>query len=147
MNTIINTIQETMLSEGQMPIGFYLLINICIFLFLSVIYSIYHFFKKRHMEKLYMEAWEQSFDGNFRTTLNEVRGKCKNNKTVNQAVHKALFYLDHSICRDYEGAIRCLDRTLESKKIKKMHQEYLKKIKVICLIPEKHKDTDQMQTN
>ena len=35
-----------------------------------------------------------------------------------KAIKKALYYLDHSLFRDYAGALQIIDKIFESKKIK-----------------------------
>lgn len=137
MNYIISEMQSIpeRLAEGQMPIVVYLGINIGIFLIISIFYAVIHLIRKKSMEKLYMNAWIESFDGNIRTTLTAVKERCRKKPIIQKAVNKGLFYLDHSITRDYEGAIKYIDQMLESKKIRDMHKEYLKKVKVTYLLP------------
>ena len=55
--------------------------------------------------------------------------------SVYEAIKKALYYLDHSLFRDYAGALQIIDKIFESKKIKKMHDSYLRneENKVLCL--------------
>ncbi len=91
--------------------------------------------KKNRQIKLYMQYFEECFTGNIRTTLQEIQKRYRRQSEIWLSIHKALFYLEHSIRRDYAGALQYIESTLDSQKVNKMHQEYLEKIPVTYYLP------------
>lgn len=107
-------------------------------------YSIFSikFIKKRN-EK-YINRFESVYEEkkSIRITLESLESLYSKKTMEYKAIKKALYYLDHSLFRDYAGALQIIDKMFESKKIKKMHDNYLKKEekKVLCLEDKKCKN-------
>lgn len=137
MQDALNLIKDQVnnLEQGQFSFGLYLIISgggiLLIFIF-SLIFSMIH--RKRQEEK-YIENFKQEFTGNIRTTLQALQKDYKKGTDMWIGINKALFYLDHSIRRDYAGALRYIETITESDKVKSLHREYLSKIPVTYLLP------------
>ena len=92
--------------------------------------------RRKRQERKYIENFQREFTGNIRTTLQALQMCYRKNSDMWVGISKALFYLDHSIRRDYAGALRCIERVMESKKVTDMHKEYISKIPVTHLLPQ-----------
>ena len=105
--------------------------------FVIIIYFFYSIFSIKRIKKRnekYIDQFESVYEEkkSIRITLESMYSK----KSMEyKAIKKALYYLDHSLFRDYAGALQIIDKIFESKKIKKMHDSYLRneENKVLCL--------------
>lgn len=108
--------------------------------FVVIIYFFYSIFSikliKKRNEK-YIDRFESVYEGkkSIRITLESLESMYSKKSMEYKAIKKALYYLDHSLFRDYAGALQIIDKIFESKKIKKMHDSYLRneENKVLCL--------------
>ena len=91
---------------------------------------------KKRNEK-YIDRFESVYEEkkSIRITLESLESMYSKKSMEYKAIKKALYYLDHSLFRDYAGALQIIDKIFESKKIKKMHDSYLRneENKVLCL--------------
>ena len=91
---------------------------------------------KKRNEK-YIDQFESVYEEkkSIRITLESLESMYSKKSMEYKAIKKALYYLDHSLFRDYAGALQIIDKIFESKKIKKMHDSYLRneENKVLCL--------------
>lgn len=108
--------------------------------FVVIIYFFYSIFSikliKKRNEK-YIDRFESVYEEkkSIRITLESLESMYSKKSMEYKAIKKALYYLDHSLFRDYAGALQIIDKIFESKKIKKMHDSYLRneENKVLCL--------------
>ena len=108
--------------------------------FVVIIYFFYSIFSikliKKRNEK-YIDRFESVYEEkkSIRNTLESLESMYSKKSMEYKAIKKALYYLDHSLFRDYAGALQIIDKIFESKKIKKMHDSYLRneENKVLCL--------------
>ena len=108
--------------------------------FAVIIYFFYSIFSikliKKRNEK-YIEQFESVYEEkkSIRITLESLESMYSKKSMEYKAINKALYYLDHSLFRDYAGALQIIDKIFESKKIKKMHDSYLRneENKLLCL--------------
>lgn len=108
--------------------------------FVVIIYFFYSIFSikliKKRNEK-YIDRFESVYEEkkSIRITLESLESMYSKKSVEYKAIKKALYYLDHSLFRDYAGALQIIDKIFESKKIKKMHDSYLRneENKVLCL--------------
>lgn len=108
--------------------------------FVVIIYFFYRIFSikliKKRNEK-YIDRFESVYEEkkSIRITLESLESMYSKKSMEYKAIKKALYYLDHSLFRDYAGALQIIDKIFESKKIKKMHDSYLRneENKVLCL--------------
>ena len=98
---------------------------------------------KKRNEK-YINRFESIYEEkkSIRITLESLELLYSKRSMEYKAIQKALYYLDHSLFRDYAGALHIIDKIFDSKKIKKMHDSYLRKEekKVLCLEDKKCKN-------
>ena len=108
--------------------------------FVVIIYFFYSIFSikliKKRNEK-YIDRFESVYEEkkSIRITLESLESMYSKKSVEYKAIKKALYYLDHSLFRDYAGALQIIDKIFESKKIKKMHDSNLRneENKVLCL--------------
>lgn len=108
--------------------------------FVVIIYFFYSIFSikliKKRNEK-YIDRFESVYEEkkSIRITLESLESMYSKKSMEYKAIKKALYYLDHSLFRDYAGALQIIDKIFELKKIKKMHDSYLRneENKVLCL--------------
>ncbi|MCC2254588.1 hypothetical protein LKD70_09185 [Ruminococcus sp. CLA-AA-H200] len=143
-NTLIQGLVED-ITQGNITIELYFVMNLAIFLLVAVICSIIGAIRKRRMENYYVRLFEEKFDGNLRSTFSNMLIACKKHNKIRKAIRKAIFYLDHSIARDYAGALRCINHDLDSRRIKKLHKEIFSKIKVTYLLTQKEDNSPKSQ--
>lgn len=137
MQDVLNLIQEQVrsLAEGQFSFGLYMIISggaVLLFFVFSLVFSM---IRRRRQEEKYIENFKQEFTGNIRTTLEALQRDYKKGTDMWVGINKALFYLDHSIRRDYAGALRYIENVTGSDKVKALHREYLCRIPVTYLLP------------
>lgn len=137
MQDILNSIKDQFnkLADGQFSFELYLMIAGAAVLFVFFFSLIFSLIRRKRQEKRYIEYFQREFTGNIRTTLQALQQNYRKGTDMWIGINKALFYLDHSIRRDYAGALRCIEHVTESDKIKALHREYLCKIPVTYLLP------------
>ena len=108
--------------------------------FVVIIYFFYSIFSIKRIKKRnekYIDRFESVYKEkkSIRITLESLESMYSKKSMEYKAIKKALYYLDHSLFRDYAGALQIIDKIFESKKIKKMHDSYLgnEENKVLCL--------------
>ena len=108
--------------------------------FVVIIYFFYSIFSIKRIKKRnekYIDQFESVYQEkkSIRITLESLESMYSKKSMEYKAIKKALYYLDHSLFRDYAGALQIIDKIFESKKIKKMHDSYLRneENKVLCL--------------
>ena len=108
--------------------------------FVVIIYFFYSIFSIKRIKKRnekYIDQFESVYEEkkSIRITLESLESMYSKKSMEYKAIKKALYYLDHSLFRDYAGALQIIDKIFESKKIKKMHDSYLmnEENKVLCL--------------
>lgn len=108
--------------------------------FVVIIYFFYSIFSIKRIKKRnekYIDRFESVYEEkkSIRITLESLESMYSKKSMEYKAIKKALYYLDHSLFRDYAGALQIIDKIFESKKIKKMHDSYLRneENKVLCL--------------
>ena len=108
--------------------------------FVVIIYFFYSIFSIKRIKKRnekYIDQFESVYEEkkSIRITLESLESMYSKRSMEYKAIKKALYYLDHSLFRDYAGALQIIDKIFESKKIKKMHDSYLRneENKVLCL--------------
>lgn len=108
--------------------------------FVIIIYFFYSIFSIKRIKKRnekYIDQFESVYEDkkSIRITLESLESMYSKKSMEYKAIKKALYYLDHSLFRDYAGALQIIDKIFESKKIKKMHDSYLRneENKVLCL--------------
>lgn len=108
--------------------------------FVVIIYFFYSIFSIKRIKKRnekYIDQFESVYEEkkSIRITLESLESMYSKKSMEYKAIKKALYYLDHSLFRDYAGALQIIDKIFESKKIKKMHDSYLRneENKVLCL--------------
>lgn len=108
--------------------------------FVIIIYFFYSIFSIKRIKKRnekYIDQFESVYEEkkSIRITLESLESMYSKKSMEYKAIKKALYYLDHSLFRDYAGALQIIDKIFESKKIKKMHDSYLRneENKVLCL--------------
>lgn len=108
--------------------------------FVIIIYFFYSIFSIKRIKKRnekYIDQFESVYEEkkSIRITLESLESMYSKKSMEYKAIKKALYYLDHSLLRDYAGALQIIDKIFESKKIKKMHDSYLRneENKVLCL--------------
>ena len=108
--------------------------------FVVIIYFFYSIFSIKRIKKRnekYIDRFESVYEEkkSIRITLELLESMYSKKSMEYKAIKKALYYLDHSLFRDYAGALQIIDKIFESKKIKKMHDSYLRneENKVLCL--------------
>lgn len=108
--------------------------------FVVIVYFIYSLFSIRITKKRngnYINQFESLYNEkkSIRATLESLKSSYSKKTMEYKTIKKAIYYLDHSLFRDYAGALHIIDEMFKSKKIKNMHDDYLKKEenKVLCL--------------
>ena len=108
--------------------------------FVVIIYFFYSIFSIKRIKKRnekYIDRFESVYEEkkSIRITLESLESMYSKKSMEYKSIKKALYYLDHSLFRDYAGALQIIDKIFESKKIKKMHDSYLRneENKVLCL--------------
>ena len=108
--------------------------------FVVIIFFFYSIFSIKRIKKRnekYIDQFESVYEEkkSIRITLESLESMYSKKSMEYKAIKKALYYLDHSLFRDYAGALQIIDKKFESKKIKKMHDSYLRneENKVLCL--------------
>ena len=108
--------------------------------FVIIIYFFFSIFSIKRIKKRnekYIDQFESVYEEkkSIRITLESLESMYSKKSMEYKAIKKALYYLDHSLFRDYAGALQIIDKIFESKKIKKMHDSYLRneENKVLCL--------------
>lgn len=139
MQDILNAIKEQIdkLSDGGFNLEIYVLVFGAVILFAFILSSIINFIHGKRQEKRYIENFKREFTGNIRTTLQALEKDYRKGTDMWYGINKALFYLDHSIRRDYAGALWYIEQVLESNKVEDLHKEYLCKIPIIYSLPNK----------
>lgn len=99
--------------------------------FVIIIYFFYSIFSIKRIKKRnekYIDQFESVYEEkkSIRITLESLESMYSKKSMEYKAIKKALYYLDHSLFRDYAGALQIIDKIFESKKIKKMHDSYLR---------------------
>ena len=92
--------------------------------FVVIIYFFYSIFSikliKKRNEK-YIDRFESVYEEkkSIRITLESLESMYSKKSMEYKAIKKALYYLDHSLFRDYAGALQIIDKIFESKKNQK----------------------------
>ena len=105
----------------------------CLIVFLYLIAAVIDSALFRKKVKKYMQLFTQSYDKtqNIKKTLEELITHYKPRSKEYLAIDHALYYLEHSIARDYKGALDCIcDGYFESNKIRRMHKEYIERERI-----------------
>lgn len=134
MESITASVED--LSAGQFNFIQYITIAGAAVFIVFIISIITSMSRRKRQEQKYIENFRREFTGNIRTTLQALQKCYRKNSDMWVGISKALFYLDHSIRRDYAGALRCIERVTESKKIADLHKEYISRIPVTYLLPQ-----------
>ena len=137
MQDILNAVKEQIngLADGDFSFTLYISVAGAAVLLAFILSLISSLICRKRQEKRYIENFKREFTGNIRTTLQALEKDYRKGTDMWFGINKALFYLDHSIRRDYAGALRCIEQVTESDKVKALHREYLCKIPVTYLLP------------
>ena len=139
MQDVLNLIKEqgNNLAQGQFSFGLYLIISGGAVLLIFISSLVLSVIRRKRLEEEYIENFKQEFTGNIRTTLQALQKDYKKGTDMWIGINKALFYLEHSIRREYEGALWYIDTVTESDNVRSMQREYL------CKIPGTYQLTSQ----
>ena len=97
-----------------------------VFLLLYAILCIAAVVKKKRHAKTYIHHFEESRNDDLRETLTKVRRNYRRSSKEYKAIESALYYMDHSITRDYKNALEILNKCFATRKVRKFHEAYLK---------------------
>lgn len=87
---------------------------------------------RKRKSKRYLETFQRVYENErnvpqaLETASDEFRKKSREAKVIRQA----LFYLDHSIFRDYETAFDIIEEEIKGRKVKDYHTDVIEKEKV-----------------
>lgn len=115
-----------MITETTLPVLLIGLAGLCVVLY--IVYSIVESIVFNKKIKKYMEAFEYQYEesNNIKKTLQAVKGEYKETSKPARTLAKSLYYLDHSILRDYKGALDIATKEcFNSVKVREMHSKYL----------------------
>lgn len=100
-------------------LGMFIVFIIC------TIYDIYSM-KKREAKYLnnFTEAYYASHD--IKKTMEKIRSLYKDREKEAQAIDAGLYYLDHSLLRDYQSALGYMELLFPNGEIKKFHLQCIK---------------------
>lgn len=94
--------------------------------------------KKREAKYLDNFTKEYYATHNIKQTLKNIRASYKDRQKEAKAIDAGLYYLDHSLLRDYKGALSYMEILFNSKKIKEFHEQCIKDAQSQkCLLLEK----------
>jgi hypothetical protein len=82
--------------------------------------------KQKKAQKKYFELFQELYEvGHVIETLEQIRDAFKKDSIEYIAIDQAVFYLDHSIMRDYRSAFDLVEKVFELKEIKERHMEVI----------------------
>ena len=86
---------------------------------------------KKKQVKEYVKLFEDYMQDSFelRTLLSKIKCHYKKKSFIEEAISKALYYLDHSISRDYKGALNIIEDYLKYKPVSMIHKQYIEEQK------------------
>lgn len=78
--------------------------------------------QSKKAQKKYLSMYQELYTaGNVIETLEAIRDSFKKNSVEYIAIDQALFYLDHSILRDYKTAFSLVEKVFSMKEIHEQH--------------------------
>lgn len=92
---------------------------------LSTILDIYSF---RRKEEKYLSNFQTNYfnSHNIKITMVNTRTQYRDKEKEAKALDAGLYYLDHSLLRDYKGAVSYIEHLFHSKKIEELHEQCIK---------------------
>lgn len=111
-----------------------LLSIICGGILIAVVLAIRSERRKKFYVNTFAETYEQH---SVKESLEFMLSLYKRTDKEYKAVNKALYYLDHSIMRDYETAFRFIEKDMKCRELKLIHQKILdeEKSKMVLSLP------------
>lgn len=87
---------------------------------------------RKRKSKRYLETFQKEYenDGNVSLALEAAFAEFRKKSREAEAIRQALFYLDHSIFRDYETAFDIIEEEIKGRKVKDYHTDVIEKEKV-----------------
>lgn len=90
------------------------------------------FLGRKRKSKRYLDAFQKEYEneGNVSLALESASNEFRKKSREAEAIRQALFYLDHSIFRDYETAFDIVEEQIKGRKVKDYHTDVIEKEKV-----------------
>lgn len=86
---------------------------------------------RKRKSKRYLETFQKVYEneGNVSKALESASDEFRKKSREAEAIRQALFYLDHSIFRDYETAFDIVEEQIKGRKVKEYHTDVIEKEK------------------
>lgn len=120
------------LSRLDLP-GNGMIISVCVVIvFFCLLLWIYSLLGRKRKSKRYLETFQRVYEneGNVPQALETASDEFRKKSREAKAIRQALFYLDHSIFRDYETAFDIIEEEIKGRKVKDYHTDVIEKEKV-----------------
>ena len=99
----------------------------------------------KKLTKKYIENFNKFYgeNKNVKTTLEQLKPLYKPKSDEGKMIDKALFYLNHSILRDYATALSFIEKKYDSKEVKALHKSVLAEQKEATILRIEQKENKQ----
>lgn len=86
---------------------------------------------RKRKSKRYLDTFQRVYEneGNVPQALESASEEFRKKSREAEAIRQALFYLDHSIFRDYETAFDIVEEQIKGRKVKDYHTDVIEKEK------------------